>query len=103
MFTTTSYVRCAEFSREPETGTVLELDKMAARCGGQTAPGIAPIFVEEYDDELSVMYIDLQHPPPGVAAQLDTVERALGLLNGAPAQEMPLFPTSPAAGLSLAG
>ena len=69
--------------------------KMLARYGGQTAPAIDPIFVEEYDDELSVMYFDLQHPPPGVAAQLETVERLLGLrgvVNGAPAQEMPLFP-----------
>jgi len=80
--------------------------KMAARCGGQTAPRIAPILVEEYDDELSVMYCDLQHPPPGVAAQLETVERALGLfgvVNGAPAPEMPLYPTPPAESSSLAG
>jgi hypothetical protein len=55
--------------------------KMLARCGGQTAPAIAPIFVEEYDDEVSVMYFDLHHPPPGVAAQLETVERRLLPLN----------------------
>lgn len=68
--------------------------KMLARCGGHTVPAIAPIFVEEYDDEVSVMYFDLQHPPPGVAAQLETVERRLGLravVNGVLAQEMLLF------------
>lgn len=68
--------------------------KMLARCGGQTASALSPISVEEYDDELSVMYFDLQHPPPGVAAQLETVERTLGLrgvVNFAPAQEMPLL------------
>lgn len=80
--------------------------KMAARCGGQTAPRTASILVEEYDDELSVMYFDLQHPPPGVAAQLETVERALGLfgvVNGAPVQKMPLYPAPPAEASSLAG
>ena len=69
--------------------------KMLARCGGQTAPAIAPIFVEEYDDELSVMYFDLRRPPPGVAAQLETVERLLGLrgvVTGAAAEETALFP-----------
>ena len=75
--------------------------KMLGRCGGQAAPAIAPIFVEEYDDELSVMYFDLQHPPPGVAAQLETVERLglRGVVNSAPAQEMPLFPVR--AGVSI--
>jgi hypothetical protein len=53
--------------------------KMLARCGGQTAPAFAPLFVEEYDDELSVMYFDIQNPPPGVAMQLDSVDRLLGL------------------------
>ncbi len=53
--------------------------KMCARCGGQTAPATAPVFVEEYDDELSLMYFDLPNPPAGVAAQLDRVERVLGL------------------------
>ena len=68
--------------------------KMLARCGGRTAPAIAQIFVEEYDDELSLMYFDLEHPPPGVAAQLETVERLLGLrgvVNNAIAKEMPPF------------
>jgi hypothetical protein len=52
---------------------------MLGRWGGQTAPAITPLFVEEYDDEVSVMYFDLQHPPVGVAARLDPVERLLGL------------------------
>ncbi len=71
--------------------------KMLARCGGQTAPAIAPVFVEGYDDELSVMYFDLQHPPPGVAAQLETVERLLGLrgvVNGAALARLSLRPES---------
>lgn len=55
--------------------------KMCARSGGQAAPATAPIFVEEYDDELSLMYFDLSNPPSGVAAQLDRVERLLGLQN----------------------
>jgi len=55
--------------------------KMCARCGGQTAPEAAPVFVEEYDDELSLMYFDLPNPPAEVASQLDRVERLLGLRN----------------------
>ena len=69
--------------------------KMGARCGGQTVPAIAPVFVEEYDDELCLMYFDLQHPPAGVAAQLEPVERLLGLSgtgNGASGPERRLFP-----------
>jgi hypothetical protein len=53
--------------------------KMLGRWGGKTAPGIGPLFVEEYDDEVSVMYFDLEHPPVGVAARLEPVERLLGL------------------------
>jgi hypothetical protein len=53
--------------------------KMLARCGGQTAPCLTPVSVEEYDDELSVMYFDLLHPPPDVAAQLPTMERLLNI------------------------
>jgi hypothetical protein len=53
--------------------------KMLARSGGNIAPGLAPISVEEYDDELSIMYFDLPHPPPNVAAQLKKVERLLKL------------------------
>jgi hypothetical protein len=55
--------------------------KMCARSGGQTAPAAAPVFVEEYDDELCLMYFDLPNPPAGVAAQLDRVERLLGFRN----------------------
>ena len=68
--------------------------KMGARCGGLTVPAIAPIAVEEYDDELSLMYFDLQHPPTGVAMHLDTIERFLGLhevVNGASALGMLIF------------
>jgi len=44
---------------------------------GHIAPGVAPVFVKEYDDELSIMYFDLNHPPPRVAAQLRRVRRIL--------------------------
>ncbi|HTX37859.1 MAG TPA: hypothetical protein VME43_22675 [Bryobacteraceae bacterium] len=47
--------------------------KMVSRCGGRIAPGMDPVFVEEYDDELSVMYFDLDHPPPEVARELGRV------------------------------
>ena len=50
--------------------------------GGQPAPAIAPLFVEEYDDEVSVMYFDLQHAPVAGAARLEPVERLLGLRGG---------------------
>ena len=51
--------------------------------------------MEEYDDELCLMYVDLQHPPAGVAAQLEPVERLLGLSgvgNCASGPERQLFP-----------
>jgi predicted GNAT family N-acyltransferase len=48
---------------------------MAGRFGGQAAPGIHPVFLREYDDEVSVMYFDLDHTPPPVAAQLIGVRR----------------------------
>lgn len=51
---------------------------MVGRCGGQVAPGIETVFVKEYSDELCVMYFDLNHPPPQVAAQL---RRVRGILN----------------------
>lgn len=50
---------------------------MVGRCGGHVAPGIDPVFVKEYDDELSVMYFDLSHPPPQIATQLRGVRRIL--------------------------
>jgi hypothetical protein len=53
--------------------------KMLARSGGHFLPGVAAVSVEEYDDELSIMYFDLPHPPAGVAAQMNRVERLLKL------------------------
>jgi hypothetical protein len=50
---------------------------IAGRCGGRAVPGMDPVFVKEYDDELSVMYLDLDHPPPEVAGNL---ARVRGLL-----------------------
>ena len=50
---------------------------MVGRCGGNFAPGIHPVFVQEYDDELTVMYFDLNHPPPRVATQLRRVRHLL--------------------------
>ena len=52
---------------------------MVGRCGGHVAPGIDPVFVKEYDDELSVMYFDLSHPPPQIATQLRGVRRILNM------------------------
>jgi hypothetical protein len=52
---------------------------MVGRCGGHVAPGIAPVFVRDYDDELSVMYFDLNHPPPRIATQLKRVRRILNV------------------------
>lgn len=52
---------------------------MVGRCGGHLAPGIDPVFVKEYDDELSVMYFDLNHPPPRIANELRRVKRILDL------------------------
>ena len=50
---------------------------MVGRCGGNVAPGIDPVFVKEYDDELSVMYFDLHQPPPQIATDLRRVKRIL--------------------------
>jgi predicted GNAT family N-acyltransferase len=50
---------------------------MVSRCGGHAAPGIDPVFAKEYDDELSVMYFDLNHPPSRVADQLREVRHIL--------------------------
>jgi hypothetical protein len=52
---------------------------MVSRCGGHVAPGMDPVFVKEYDDELSVMYFDLDHPPPEVAGELTRVRRLLNV------------------------
>ena len=50
---------------------------LVSRCGGSVAPGIGPVFVQEFDDELSVMYFDLNHPPPRIAVQLRRVKNIL--------------------------
>jgi hypothetical protein len=52
---------------------------MVGRCGGHFAPGLDPVFIKEYDDELSVMYFDLNHPPPRVATQLSRVRDILNV------------------------
>jgi len=52
---------------------------LVSRCGGLVAPGIDPLFVQEFDDELSLMYFDLNHPPPRIAIQLARVRRILNL------------------------
>jgi hypothetical protein len=52
---------------------------VAGRCGAQVAPAIEPVFVKEYDDELCVMYLDLNHPPPRVAGELRRVRRILNM------------------------
>jgi len=56
---------------------------IVARCGGYVAPGTHPVFIKEYDDELSVMYFDLNHPPPRIAAQLRRVGGMLNLTQSA--------------------
>jgi predicted GNAT family N-acyltransferase len=52
---------------------------LVGRCGGQVAPGIDPVYLEKYDDELCVMYFDLKHPPPQVARELRRVRRIFNL------------------------
>jgi len=52
---------------------------MVLRSGGHLAPGIHPLFVSALDDELSVMYFDLCHPPPKIDAPLWRVRRMLQL------------------------
>ncbi len=58
--------------------------KMAGRCGGRAVPGMDSVFVKEYDDELSVMYGDLDHPPPEVAGGLPRVRSLLHVEHAAP-------------------
>lgn len=53
--------------------------KMLTRLGGQVSPSFCVKFIEEYDDELSPMYFDLDQPPPSVALHLPSVERLLKL------------------------
>lgn len=52
---------------------------MLTRFGGQLPRSLSAKYVGEYDDELSLMYFDLDQPPPRVAAQLPFVERLLEL------------------------
>ena len=52
---------------------------MLSRFGGQVLHAFHSRFLAEYDDELSPMYFDLDHPPPRVTALLQSVERLLNL------------------------
>lgn len=54
-------------------------DKMILRAGGKRTPGTTPFAVEEYNDELSLMYFDLGDPPRAVATALPAVESLLGI------------------------
>lgn len=53
--------------------------RMLSRFGGQVLHTFHSQFLAEYDDELSPMYFDLDHPPPRVAVQLPSIERLLNL------------------------
>jgi hypothetical protein len=57
--------------------------KMICRTGGQRAPGIEARFVQDLDDEVSLVYFDLDRPPQFVAAQLPSVLSRLRLGDGA--------------------
>jgi predicted GNAT family N-acyltransferase len=52
---------------------------MLSRFGGQVLHAFHSRFLAEYDDELSPMYFDLDHPPPRVGALLQSAERLLNL------------------------
>ena len=53
--------------------------KMICRTGGQTVPGMDARLVQDLDDDVSLVYFDLDRPPKFVAAQLPSVRRLLQL------------------------
>jgi hypothetical protein len=53
--------------------------KMICRTGGQAVPGMGVRLVQDLDDEVSLVYFDLDRPPHFVAAQLPSVRRLLQL------------------------
>jgi hypothetical protein len=69
--------------------------KMICRTGGQVVPGMEARLVQDLDDDVALVYFDLEKPPPFIAAQLPSVGRLLQLadLGGAAAA-----PRTPAVG-----
>ncbi len=53
--------------------------KMICRTGGQTVPGMGVRRVQDLDDDVSLVYFDLDRPPLFVADQLPSVRRLLQL------------------------
>jgi hypothetical protein len=53
--------------------------KMICRTGGQAVPGMGVRLVQDLDDDVSLVYFDLDRPPHFVAAQLPSVRRLLQL------------------------
>ena len=53
--------------------------KMICRTGGQVVPGMEARSVQDLDDDVSLVYFDLERPPQFVAAQLPSVGRLLQL------------------------
>ena len=58
--------------------------KMICRTGGQVVAGMESRLVEHLDDELSLVYLDLDRPPPPVAMKLPLVQRLLRLESVSP-------------------
>jgi hypothetical protein len=50
---------------------------MICRSGGQIVPGMESRLVQDLDDDLSLVYFDLDRPPPAVAMRLPFVQRLL--------------------------
>jgi hypothetical protein len=53
--------------------------KMICRTGGQVVPGMEARLVQDLDDDVTLVYFDLERPPQFVAAQLPSVRRLLQL------------------------
>jgi hypothetical protein len=53
--------------------------KMICRTGGQVVPGMEARLVQDLDDDVALVYFDLERPPQFVAAQLPSVGRLLHL------------------------
>ncbi len=63
--------------------------KMICRTGGQVVAGMKSRLVEHLDDELSLVYFDLDRPPPSVAMKLPMVQRLLHLESVCPSTCVP--------------
>ena len=60
-------------------GTRDRQSRLMAHIGAELVPCTERVFASEFDDELQAMYIDLDHPPARLQADLDRVARLLSL------------------------